>query len=401
MEKLFAAPGNAGIEELARCVPLAATDLDGLVVLVEDERIDLTVIGPEGPLVAGLADRLRERGRLAFGPGAAGARIEGSKAWARGLCERHGIPAPRYGEFDAVEPALAHLRSTDGPFVVKADGLAAGKGVTVTEDLPEAERAVRQALVDGLFGEAGRRVVIEEHLDGVEVSALALVDGPHVRPLALAHDFKRAFDGDVGPNTGGMGAYSPLPFVDAATAARIREDVLLATAGALQAEGVPYRGVLYAGLMLTVEGPKVLEFNCRFGDPETQVILPRLRSDLAELLAACADGEMGPGDLEWAAQACVGVVAASEGYPGAVTTGLPIEGLAEAAALEGVEVFHSGTARRDGRVVTAGGRVLTVSALGSNLDEARSRAYAAMDVVSFDRKRCRRDIAAGIPQGVA
>jgi phosphoribosylamine--glycine ligase len=398
---LFAAPGNPGIEELATCVPVQPTDLDGLVGLAEREGIDLTVVGPEAPLVAGLVDRLGGRGLRAFGPQAAAARIEGSKAWARRLCRDHGIPSPDYAEFDAMEPVAEYLAARDGPFVVKADGLAAGKGVTVTADPGEALRAAEDCLVRGVFGEAGGRVVIEECLEGVEVSALALVDGTTVVPLALAQDFKRIFDGDGGPNTGGMGAYSPLPFVPASLQEDIVEGILRPTARALHEEGVRYRGVLYAGLMLTDRGSKVLEFNCRFGDPETQVILPRLRSDLSEVLLACAEGRLEDHALDWSDRACVTVVAASGGYPGDVQTGRPIDGLSAAAAMRDVTVFHAGTARREGRVVTSGGRVLAVTALGSNLERARNRAYEAVERISFEGMQFRRDIAAGIPQGVA
>jgi phosphoribosylamine---glycine ligase len=276
---------------------------------------------------------------------------------------------------------------------VKADGLAAGKGVTVTDSLSEARRAVEACLVDRAFGDAGSSVIVEEYLEGPEVSALALTDGRTVRQLPLAQDFKRALDGDRGANTGGMGAYSPLPFVDGATRAQIDERVLAATVAALEAEDIPYRGVLYAGLILTAEGPKVLEFNCRFGDPEAQVILPRLRSDLGAALAATAHGTLADVQLEWHDDACVGVVLASGGYPGPFETGRPIEGLEDAASMDGVHVFHAGTARREGRVVTAGGRVLTVSAVGQNLAAARARAYVASERIRFDGKALRSDIA--------
>jgi len=393
VERVYAAPGNVGIGSVATTVPIAATDVPALVAFVERERIDLTVIGPEAPLVAGLVDELQARGAPAFGPTAAGARLEGSKAWARDLCARHGIPAPSYRTFDEAPAALAYLDSIGAPTVVKADGLAAGKGVTVAATREEAARAVEDALVRGRFGAAGGRVVIEEHLRGREVSALAITDGRTVLPLVLAQDFKRALDGDEGPNTGGMGAYSPVPFVDPDTEARLVKETLEATVAALAAEGVAYRGVLYAGLMLTEDGPKVLEFNCRFGDPEAQAVLPRLASDLAPVLLAAAGGGLEGIRLAWRPEACVTVVAASGGYPADHPTGLPIEGLDDAAALEHVLVFHSGTARRDDRVVTAGGRVLAVSALGGSLSAARERAYEALERISFDGMHVRTDIA--------
>jgi phosphoribosylamine--glycine ligase len=399
VDRLYAAPGNAGIDTLATLVPLEAIDVEGVAAFAEKESIDLTVVGPEGPLVAGLADELADRGLPVFGPGRAGARLEGSKAWAKEVCERHGVPAARSRRFDELDVALGYLDELEPPYVVKADGLAAGKGVTVAEDRATAERALRDCLVDRVFGDAGRTVLVEEFLEGPEVSALALTDGTSVAPLALAQDYKRAHDGDAGPNTGGMGAYSPVPFVDAETERRIVQDILRATVRGLSAEGVRYRGVIYAGLMLTADGPKVLEFNCRFGDPETQVILPRLTSNLGELLLACVEGNLGDYRLTWTDQACVGVVVASGGYPAEFTTGRPIEGLDEAEAIPGVNVFHSGTATREGRVVSAGGRVLTVSALGPTLDDARTRAYEACGRIFMEGMHRRSDIAASIRKG--
>jgi phosphoribosylamine--glycine ligase len=393
VERLYAAPGNAGMDELATCRPVAANDIPGILDLVEAEAIDLTVVGPEAPLVAGLVDELEARGAWAFGPSREGARLEGSKVWARRLCEKHGIPGPRARSFRDLSEAVAHLEELDPPFVVKADGLAGGKGVSVAETRDEAHRALKEALVDRIFGEAGGTVLVEEFLEGREVSALALTDGRAVVPLMLAQDFKRADDGDRGPNTGGMGAYSPVPWIDAETQSHIVEDVLKATVRALDDEGVRYRGVLYAGLMLTADGPKVLEFNCRFGDPEIQAILPRLQSDLGESMLACLEGNLGVYRLRWTPRACVTVVLASGGYPGAHRTGLVVDGLEEAARKEDVLIFHGGTARRDGRVVTAGGRVLSVTALGKDLAEARSRAYEACSRISFEGMHHRTDIA--------
>ncbi len=393
VDRLFAAPGNAGMSRGATCEPIAADALERLVEFVERERIDLTVVGPEAPLVAGLVDELEGRGHRAFGPGREAARIEASKAWAKELCERYGIPAARSRSFTDLGAALEYLDGLDPPYVVKADGLAAGKGVTVAEDREEAEAALRACLVDRVFGEAGARVVVEEHLVGREVSAFALTDGREVLPLVLAQDFKRVGDDDQGPNTGGMGAYSPVPFVGEAAEEAIRERILERAVRALEAEGIRYRGVLYAGLMITAEGPKVLEFNCRFGDPETQAIVPRLRSDLGELILAACEGNLSNYRLHWAPEACVTVVVASAGYPGEYRTGFEVSGLEEAEAVPGVTVFHAGTAVREGKVVTAGGRVLAVSGLGATLAEARDRAYEACSRISFQGMHYRRDIA--------
>jgi phosphoribosylamine--glycine ligase len=402
VSSVLAAPGNPGIEEVAELVPVDVTDVDGLARVASERRVDLTVVGPEAPLVAGLVDEFERRGLPAFGPAAAGARLEGSKAFGKWICERYGIPAARSETCRDETAALAALdRLGDGPYVVKADGLAAGKGVTVTDSLPEARSAARAALVDRAFGDAGSTVVIEEYLEGAEVSALALSDGRSVASLALAQDFKRAWDGDRGPNTGGMGAYSPVASVDAAVNGLIRDRILRPAVAGMAREGTPYRGVLYAGLMVTADGPKVIEFNCRFGDPETQVLLPRLTSDLGAALRSCVEGSLAQDELSWSDDACVGVVLASGGYPGHYETGLEIDGLAEASRETGVHVFHAGTARRAGRVVTAGGRVLTVSALAGDVDSARERAYRASSAIRFQGKAFRTDIAAaaGVPHG--
>jgi phosphoribosylamine---glycine ligase len=393
VDRLFAAPGNAGLEEVATCVHVAATDIPGIVELVDREGIDLTVVGPEAPLVAGLVDELDRHGFRAFGPTADGARIEGSKAWAKELCEKHGIPAPRSRSFTEPADAIESLDAMEPPYVVKADGLAGGKGVTIAGSKAEAVQAIEDRLVRRSFGKAGARVLVEEHLSGREVSAVAVTDGRAVVPLMLAQDFKRALDGDEGPNTGGMGAYSPVPFVDDEMQSRIVDDVLKAAVAAMDTEGIQYRGALYAGLMLTEEGPKVLEFNCRLGDPETQAVLPRLTSDLGESLLACVEGNLGVYRLGWSPLACVTVVLASGGYPDNHPTGLPITGLEDAASIPDVMVFHAGTTRRDGRVVTAGGRVLAVSALGDDLAAARRRAYEAASLISFEGMQYRKDIA--------
>jgi phosphoribosylamine--glycine ligase len=401
VDRLYAAPGNAGIGEIATLVPVSAADILGVVEFAERESIDLTVVGPEAPLVAGLVDEMEARGMPVFGPTREAARLEGSKVWARELCDRHGIPAPRSRAFDDVHSATAYLGELEAPYVVKADGIAAGKGVVVAEDEIAARSGLEAALVQRVFGDAGERVLVEEFVRGEEVSAMALTDGTHILPLALARDYKRALDGDRGPNTGGMGGFSPVPMPSGTSEEGIAETVLRPTLQALRAEGIRYRGVVFAGLMLAKEGPKVLEFNCRFGDPETQVVLPRFVANFPELLLACVEGNLSHYQVRWTDEACVGVVLASAGYPGPVETGLPITGLEEASALPGVQVFHAGTIARDGRVVTAGGRVLTVTALGRDHDEARSRAYEACSLIDFDGMTYRRDIAAGAMQGAA
>lgn len=395
--RIYAAPGNPGIRDVAGLVPIPATDVHALADFAARREIGLTVVGPEAPLVGGIVDEFEARGLLAFGPRREGATIEGSKVWASGLCERHGIPAPRAGEFRDVNAALEHVERMEPPFVVKADGLAAGKGVAVVQSRAEAGRALKALLVDKALGEAGERVLVQEYLEGIEISALALTDGLEVIELELAQDYKRVGEGDTGPNTGGMGAFSPLPFVSPDAAESI-QGILRATVKALRAEGIRYRGVLYAGLMLTGDGPKVLEFNCRFGDPETQVVLPRLRSGLAGVLLACAEGNLSGRRLEWKQEACVGVVLAAGGYPGRIEAGKPIVGLEDARERDGVFVFQAGTATGGDRVVTAGGRVATVSALGADLDEARTRAYQACSLIEFEGMRFRRDIGERVPQ---
>jgi phosphoribosylamine--glycine ligase len=391
--ELVCAPGNAGIAKHARVLAVGAEDVEPLVEAARTEAVDLVVVGPEAPLVAGLTDALAEAGVAAFGPSAAAARLEGSKAFAKDLMVRHAIPTGRAATFSEVEAAEAFVDELGGAAVVKADGLAAGKGVTVASDRAEAVRAIEASLAEGSFGAAGERVLIEERLAGPEVSAFALVDATSIIPLALAQDFKRIGDGDAGPNTGGMGAYSPLPWLDEATAVRIWE-IVGATVDALRAEGIAYGGLLYTGLMLTADGPKVLEYNCRFGDPETQVVIPRLRTDLAELLDACASDRLADVKVDLTEDAAVTVVLASGGYPGPYETGVPIEGLDAAAGVPDAAVFHSGTAERDGRVVTAGGRVLAVTGWGPAPGDARDRAYEAASHVSFDGMVRRSDIAA-------
>jgi phosphoribosylamine---glycine ligase len=393
VDKIFAVPGNAGIGEVAQCEPLDVTKPLVIADFVDANGIDLTVVGPEAPLVAGLADELAERGNRVFGPSMAAARIEGSKAWAKEIMVKAGVPTARSETVSTLEEGLAALHRFDIPVVIKADGLAAGKGVTVAETRAGAEQALRECLVDMAFGEAGATVVIEEFLQGEELSILCLTDGRTVLPLVPAQDFKRAHDGDRGPNTGGMGSYSPVPQAPDDVVSRAVEEVFTPTVRTLAAAGAPYVGCLYAGLMLTADGPKVLEFNCRFGDPETQAVLPRLQSDLAELLLACTESNLSDYRPQWSSDACVVVVLASGGYPGHYRTGILIEGLGEASEVEGVEVFHAGTMRKSGRIVTAGGRVLAIAGLGADIASARARAYEAAGKIQFDGMQHRTDIA--------
>ncbi|MFH1330616.1 MAG: phosphoribosylamine--glycine ligase [Actinomycetota bacterium] len=391
--RLLCAPGNAGIAADAQVVPVGAEDLPGLKAFVERERIDLTVVGPEAPLVAGLADQVRGRGLAVFGPGADGALLEGSKAFAKEVMRTAGVPTGRAATFTDHEKALAYLREHGIPTVIKADGLAAGKGVFVAHTLGEAESALAECFVERRFGDAASTVLIEEFLDGEELSLLSIVSGHQILSLAPAQDYKRALDGDAGPNTGGMGSYSPVPSVDQALYEQVVESVVRPTVAELGRRGIDFRGVLYAGIMLTAQGPKVLEFNCRFGDPETQALLPRLESDLLELLWAAARGETLPATARWSEGPAVGVVMASRGYPASSSKGDTIRGLEEAAAVPGVEVLHAATASVDGRIVTAGGRVLTVTGSGDSFAEARARAYAGVAAISFDGAQHRSDIA--------
>ncbi|HSA24242.1 MAG TPA: phosphoribosylamine--glycine ligase, partial [Myxococcota bacterium] len=372
VREVLCAPGNAGVagEPKARCVPVADTDVDGLVRLALAERVDLVVVGPEAPLVSGLVDRLGERGVPAVGPNRLAARLEGSKAFAKELMARQGIPTAAFEVFERLDDALGHVRTSPGPWVVKADGLAAGKGVLLCHTRDEAEQALRRMLLEGAFGEAGRRVVIEELLEGEEASCIGLTDGERILLLASSQDHKRLGDGDRGPNTGGMGAYSPAPVLDAAAEREVRTRVFEPAVRGLAAAGCPFRGILYAGLMLGPRGPQVLEFNVRLGDPETQALLPRLRSDLAPALLAVARGDLRGVELDWDPRPAVCVVMAAAGYPGPVERGRPISGLERAAALADVAVFHAGTAREGDRVVTRGGRVLGVVGLGSDVRAA-------------------------------
>jgi phosphoribosylamine--glycine ligase len=393
--ELVAAPGNPGIAEAATLAAVKADDVAGLCELVERQRIDLTVVGPEAPLCAGLVDALAARGRRAFGPTQAAAALEGSKAFAKELMARHGIPSAPFGVFDDVAAAARFVDAAAGPLVVKADGLAAGKGVVVCADRAQAHEAVRAMLVDQEFGAAGARVVVEERLRGREASLMALADGERVVLLASAEDHKAVFDGDRGPNTGGMGAVSPSPRVDPALEREVLDRVLVPTVRAMAAEGRPFRGLLYAGLMLTPDrGLQVLEFNCRFGDPETQPVLMRLGDDLVPWLAGAAAGQLPDGEPRWDPRVAVCVVLTAPGYPGPHPQGAAIAGLERAAARPDVVVFHAGTRRDAGGLVTAGGRVLGVCALGADAAAARARAYEAVGDIRFQGMHYRRDIAA-------
>jgi phosphoribosylamine--glycine ligase len=391
--KLLCAPGNAGIAQVAQCIDVPAEDVEGQVALALAEKIDFVVVGPETPLVAGLVDRLTKVGIKAFGPSAEAAQLEGSKGFTKDLCRRHNIPTGAYERFADLDRALAYIDRQGAPIVVKADGLAAGKGVVVAETVEQAREAVRDMLAGNRFGTAGASVVIEEFLDGEEASLFALTDGEHVLALVGAQDHKRAFDGDKGPNTGGMGAYSPAPILDAAMTERAMAEIVLPTVRAMKADGIPFKGVLYAGLMIGRNGPKLIEYNCRFGDPETQVLMMRLKSDIVPALLACADGGLNHLDLRWSDEAALTVVMAAKGYPDAYKKGTEIKGLEAAGKVEGVQVFHAGTKADGAHILANGGRVLNVTAMAPTVEQARERAYKAVDAIDWPEGFCRRDIA--------
>jgi phosphoribosylamine--glycine ligase len=391
VDKLFCAPGNAGIAREAECVALDVADHAAVIAFCRANRIEFVIIGPEAPLCAGIVDDLEAAGIKAFGPTRAAARLEGSKGFTKDLCRANNIPTAAYERFTAANPAKAYLRSRGAPIVVKADGLAAGKGVVVAQSLSEAEAAI-DMMFGGSLGEAGGEVVIEEFLEGEEASFFALCDGDHAVALTTAQDHKRAFDGDQGPNTGGMGAYSPAPNIDDAMSARVMADIIEPTLRAMKAMGAPYKGVLYAGLMITADGPKLIEYNARFGDPETQVLMLRLMSDLVPALLASRDGQLKSFDLRWYPDPALTVVMAAKGYPGDYARGTIIEGLDEAGAVEGVEIFHAGTKAEGGRILANGGRVLDVSAIGKTVSEARNRAYEAVSRIHWPEGFCRHDI---------
>ncbi|MBX5450618.1 phosphoribosylamine--glycine ligase [Thermogemmatispora sp.] len=390
--RLWAAPGNPGMAALAECVPIGAHELERLADFAEREAIDFTVVGPEAPLIAGLVDVFEARGLPIFGPRQAGALLEGSKAFAKELMEAAGIPTAQHRSFRDPAAALAYLEEHGAPVVVKADGNAAGKGAIVALDLETARRAVRQMMVERVFGSAGEVVVIEDYLQGDEIGSTALCNGTSFVPLVLTQDHKRALDNDEGLNTGGMGAYAPLPFVSAETERAVQERIIAATLRALQERGIAFSGVLYSNIMLTERGPMVLEHNVRFGDPETQAMMLLLESDV-DLLTLLQEPQRLASVPLWRPGYAVSLTLASGGYPGSYRTGLPIQGLAEASRLEQVQVFHAGTALRDGELVTAGGRVLSVAAYGATLAEALERAYEAARLIHFEGMHYRRDIA--------
>jgi phosphoribosylamine--glycine ligase len=392
VSQIFCAPGNAGIAKLAQCVPIGAEDITALADFAQQEGIDLTVVGPEAPLCAGIVDEFQRRGLRIFGPTKSAAEIEGSKVFCRQLLAKWRIPSPKFAAFDDPNEAKSYIRQHGAPIVVKADGLAAGKGSIVCSTLDEALRAVDRIMVEREFGDAGKRIVVEEFLIGREASVMVFTDGRTVKPMLPSRDHKRLLDNDQGPNTGGMGAYCPVPDIDASLYDEIVETIMKPTIAALAAEGRPYKGVLYGGLMLTKEGPKVLEFNCRFGDPETQAVLPLLDADLVDICEAVIDERLHEVDVRWKDGACICVVMASAGYPGAYEKGKVITGIEEAEGEEGVIVFHAGTAMKDGQLVTSGGRVLGVTAIGRDFDEAVERVYKAVSKIHFDGAHYRRDI---------
>jgi phosphoribosylamine--glycine ligase len=392
VDRVYCAPGNAGIAEDAECVPIAATDAAGLIAFCQTAAIDFVVVGPEAPLVAGLVDTLEGAGIAAFGPSRAAAALEGSKGFMKDLCAREAIPTAAYRRFREAAAAKAYIAEQGAPIVIKADGLAAGKGVTVATTLAEADTAVDAALGEGRFGVAGAEIIVEECLVGEEASFFALVDGTDALPLVAAQDHKRVGDGDTGPNTGGMGAYSPPPLITPALEGAVMERIVLPTVRAMQRDGRPFKGVLYAGLMLTEAGPKLLEYNVRFGDPECQVLMMRLMSDIVPALIATRDGILKEVDLRWYDEAALCVVMAAKGYPDDPQRGSEIRGLEAAAGEREIKIFHAATKRDGERLLADGGRVLGVTALGDDLAAARERAYRAVDNIDWPGGFCRRDI---------
>ncbi len=392
IDTLYAAPGNAGIAQDAECIDIGAEDIDGITTFAKANAIDFVVVGPEMPLVAGLVDRLEGDGIKAFGPHAGAAELEGSKGFTKDICAKYAIPTAAYGRFTDADKARAYLGEVGAPIVVKADGLAAGKGVIMAETIAEAEAAITDILQDNRFGAAGTELVIEQWLGGEEASFFALVDGETALPLASAQDYKRVGDGDTGPNTGGMGAYSPAPIVTEAMAGRVMDEIIEPTVRAMKDAGHPYKGVLYAGLMIEDGTPKLLEYNVRFGDPECQVLALRLMSDLLPALLACADGQLRHVDLRWHDDAALTVVMAAKGYPGSYDKGTEIRGIEAAEAIDGVKVFHAGTKAEDGRLLAIGGRVLNVTARAPDIPQAQEKAYKAVDAIIWPDGFCRRDI---------
>ena len=390
-DRLYCAPGNAGIGREAQNVALDPGDHAAVIDFCQQNAIDFVVVGPEAPLVAGIVDDLEAAGIKAFGPSKAAAQLEGSKGFTKDLCKTNSIPTAAYERFKTAAPAKDYVRKKGAPIVVKADGLAAGKGVVVAETVAQAEQAIDMMFAGGL-GAAGAEIVVEEFLSGEEASFFALCDGENAIALASAQDHKRAFDNDQGPNTGGMGAYSPAPVMTAEITRRVMDEIVMPTLRAMRAMGAPYKGVLFAGLMITPQGPQLIEYNVRFGDPECQVLMLRLMSDLVPALLAARDGMLKNFDLRWYPQSALTVVMAAKGYPGNYATGSVIGGLEEAAAIEGVEIFHAGTKDEGGKIFSHGGRVLNVCAVGKDVAQARTRAYAAVDKIHWPEGFCRRDI---------
>ncbi len=391
--EVYVAPGNIGMVDVATLVNIKVDDIAGLVDFAKAEGIDLTVVGPELPLTLGIVDAFQEAGLACFGPNKAAAKLEGSKAFSKELMKKYGIPTAAFDTFTDVEKAKAFVDEIGVPCVVKADGLAAGKGVIICMTREEADKAIEDMLTDHAFGDASATIVIEEYMVGPEVSVLAFADGKTVLPMVSAQDHKRIFDGDKGPNTGGMGAYSPAPVYTEALSAEVNKTIIEPTIAAMAAEGTPFTGILYTGLMLTEKGPRVLEYNVRFGDPETQPIMVRMKSDIVALFQACVDGKLDEATLEWHDEAAVCVIMASGGYPASSEKGVPIYGLDDIAAEEAI-VFHSGTAEKDGEIVTNGGRVLGVTAKDATIKGAIDKAYAAVEKINFDHMQFRRDIGA-------
>ncbi|NPV43374.1 MAG: phosphoribosylamine--glycine ligase [Firmicutes bacterium] len=392
VKEIYCAPGNAGIERIAVCINIPAEDIEALAEFALNEKIDLTVVGPEAPLTMGIVDEFEKRGLKVFGPSKKAAEIEGSKVFAKELMERYGIPTAHYRVFDDPIEAGEYIKDKGAPVVVKADGLAAGKGVIVALTEDEALEGVKRIMKDREFGRAGDRIVVEEYLEGPEVSILAFTDGNTVIPMVSAQDHKRVYDNDRGPNTGGMGAFAPSPVYTPDIARVVENEILKKTIDAMKRENRPYKGVLYAGLMITSKGPKVLEFNCRFGDPEAQAVLPLLESDLVSVMQAVIDGRLDEAEIRWKDKKAVCVIMASGGYPRKYEKGFKISGIEEAEKIEGITVFHAGTAKKGDSIVTAGGRVLGVTALGDNLDSAARLAYKGVEKISFKGAHYRKDI---------